>query len=356
MKNQISKRIVFVEIGRFPKHLRLNILRIKNLFPDVEIHFLTDQINHRRCDSLPAQIHRIEEFAPLPDISNLSRYTNTGDLFWLHTIQRIFAFTRFHQKLPPGPLLHVESDVTLLKDFPWEKFFLRKKLMWGKYNLSHDVASLLFSPHGSASLKLEKSILKELSQNLDHSDMTVLSSVARLLGEDFEYLPSFQNSNSKLINARSQIPTKLLREQFQLYDYFGGIFDHQIIGMYLDGLNPANKYGIRENLFTSTIETGESWIDPSSVTFTSNDEALQIQDDLAIPVFSIHVHSKKLGFFKGDITKTLFLASENASQKTKVVVFDLRVFVGLLWSNLRSRTFLQWTRHLAVFLKRRIFL
>lgn len=194
-------------------------------------------------------------------LMNLNRFKNSKDAFWIYTTQRLIELCDYHLANPENLILHVESDVILMDNFPFEHLQRHKRMLWGNYNSTHDVASLLFLPNAKLTAKFKKLILHFLIEDQSVSDMTLLSIIAGQLPDEHSYFPSIPSDNSILINAAYTPKDFELESQSRLFDSFGGVFDHQMVGMYLDGLNPEQTYGYKETLFTKVVESGESLID-----------------------------------------------------------------------------------------------
>lgn len=339
-------KIVFVEINRLPRYAIENIVRLRQLFPMIDLVLLTDSATFH---SYP----RVQEYCQIFLISaeldqrliNLSRYQNSRDSFWIYTTQRLFVLCEYHAKNPTSSILHVESDVILMPNFPFDKLLSIKTLLWGNYNLTHDVASLVYLPDIDSTNLLLESMKTHLKIDSSHSDMTLLRTVAEDLGANHGYFPSLPIENSVLINSRNSWPREYIDKQYELFDIFGGIFDHQIIGMYLDGLDPHLTYGLRETLFDATIVSGESLIDPSDISFSVNDNIELIEKDFAYPLYSIHLHSKNLELFDHNCD-LLARRADAANHNLRNLYFDVKVFWELVTSNFQKRTLCSWAKHL----------
>lgn len=347
-------KIVFVEINRLPRYTIENITRLRQIFPKLDLVLLTDLATYYANPKIQDYCQIVPISAEIEQkLIHLSRYRNSKDSFWIYTTQRLFALCEYHAKHPHLSILHVESDVVLMPNFPFDRLPNIKTLLWGNYNLTHDVASLVYLPNIDMTSLLLKSMHKHLEIDSTHSDMTLLRSVAEDLGENHRYFPSLPNKNSVLINAHNSWPGDYIDKQYKLFDFFGGIFDHQIIGMYLDGLDPHLTYGLRETLFDKTIETGESFIDPRKVKFLLHNELSLIENELPYPIYSIHLHSKQLEFFRNK-SELFAKRISDANKKLRHIKFDVKVFCELVVSNLRRGMLLRWSKHLIRFLIARI--
>lgn len=342
-------KIVFVEINRLPRYTIENISRLRQIFPKVDVVLLTDWATYYANPEITDLCQVVPISAELDQkLINLSRYQNSNDPFWVYTTQRLFALCDFHAKNPTFSILHVESDVLLMPNFPFDRLLNIDTLLWGNYNLTHDVASLVYLPTIDMTNMLLKAMHEHLDTDTNHSDMTLLRTVAMSLGNNHAYFPSLPNKNSVMINSHRSWPKDFIAKQFQLFEQLRGIFDHQIIGMYLDGLDPHLTYGMRETLFDKTVSTGESFIDPRKVKFLLNKELSLNEDQLTYPIYSIHLHSKQLELFR-DKSELFVKRISDANEKTKHVTFDVKVFYELVVSNARRGKLSHWSRHLVKF-------
>lgn len=347
-------KVVLVEINRLPKHAYENISRLTEMFPDLDIVLLTDSLTAKKNPEIQQKCQVVSISPELdPRLMSLSRFQNSRDTFWIYTTQRLFVLCEYHLRNPSLSLLHVESDVILMQNFPFDKFTKIDKLLWGNYSSTHDVASLIYLPTIQLTKVLYKTMLEHLERDWHHSDMTLLRAVARELGENHEYLPSIPNDSSRLINSLGSWPAEFIASQSRLFDNFQGVFDHQIVGMYLDGLNPRMTYGLRETLFDKTVETGESFVDPREVKFLLNDQLKIVDDQLHYPLYSIHMHSKNLELFR-NTSKLLVKRISDANAKSKNLKFDITIFWELVVSNIRRGMLLRWSKHLIKFFLQRI--
>lgn len=146
------------------------------------------------------------------------------------------------------------------------------------------------------------------------------------------------------MNRRSSITTGEINSDFALFEKFGGIFDHAVIGMWLDGIDPKHRYGIRQNLFTSPIIGGESYIDPMNINYRiENPFAITIKDEAKeVPLYSLHIHSKSERWFKLEDFDTLRKRMNFANHRITFRRLDIRVLIQLIYSNIRGHTLGSW--------------
>lgn len=338
--------IVFVEFGRFPKYTALNIIRLRNLFPEIPVTVLTDV--PEKAWSIAGSCEVVEwSTDSYISLQKLRNFQESGDKFWLHTTSRLFAFCEYHLAQRKDSLLHVESDVLLASNFPFKAFLESERLLWGRYNEERDVASLLHSPSQELADLLLEELKIEFDKNTEHTDMSLLSTVAKKLGDHHAYLPSFPSQTSVMVNHKSKINPREVEADSKLCEKFGGIFDHQVIGMWLDGLDPRHRFGLRKNLFSSPVESGESFVDPTGIKYSiSNPFRIAVEDGVQTSnLYSIHLHSKSLKWFNLSTIDHIATLLNYANNKMTHRKLDIGITLNLIKQNLLNQTLLSWIRH-----------
>jgi hypothetical protein len=268
-------RVVFVHLGHSnPRHLWLNLKRHREIFPDVPVSVVLSNSAHER---------RIPEGV---DLLPYSRSNRTGLLlnglaanagfrggFWLLTLERLIALENAHLTYEDESMLHVESDVLLMPNFPWMEIAQEKALMWGQISESEDIAAILYSPKPAATSALVELIFREATEDPETSDMRALHAIAaRLSGNDFRYIPL--GLDQSLIN--------------------GGIFDVGSIGMWLSGMDERNSWGRRRFFYSLPHHL----VRPEMYKYELEGDTLWVRSNTKnFKLFSLHVHSKDLKLF-----------------------------------------------------------
>lgn len=232
--------------------------------------------------------------------------------FWQLTINRLYVLGEIHEKIF-SPLIHIESDVLIMTDFPWEAFDSMEKLSWMKVSTDHDIAAILHMPSGYLTKRLIAEIKKTIKECPEKTDMTALSEVSKRLPNDFQYLPSCPTQWSRfevLRNAGDK--TELGNPPF------GGYFDPAALGIWHLGQDPRNHFGrSRIHVDPSTHD-----IDPSKVTLNINEKG-GVSDQFGNRVFNLHVHSKNNKLFKDKSTEylnKLLLSSLRSKPKSRFFI------------------------------------
>ena len=333
---------VFIHLGRkVPEHFWLNIHRHLELFPEISVAIVLDsESSFRDIFDETVIFHKyLRENKTQIELEQLSKDKNFRAGFWIYSLERLFAIRDLHSNYPNLALLHIESDVTLFKTFPYQSFAKVDKLAWCRYNQSMDVASLLFSPSPKTSNWLIEKVRTELTLNNAHTDMSVLSAISHRHPSEVLILPSATKKIPEMINANSKLSEVDLNEITMNEEYFGGIFDPAAMGMWLMGQDPKNHYGITRFHVTDFISNGDSYVDPSQVEYRLSPEGeLSItMGEFETQIFNMHVHSKSNKSF-GAVWQKDFDERIGMTISGKRNTFDFRVLFALLIENFRQRS------------------
>ena len=194
--------------------------------------------------------------------------------FWRLTIERFMAFRDFHRIYPSRGVLHIESDIVLLDDFPTAIFESSSKIMWCEVGPTIDSAALFYSP----SLKESDWFIEELVSKLNlkriFTDMTVLK---KIRDDNLDRVTIFPSLKS---------PAELGSELVAI--------DPSALGVWLIGSDPRNLFG-----FTKRYQWWELAFD---YTFPIRFEFIGrwlylIEPTRRIRILNLHNHAKNTFFF-----------------------------------------------------------
>lgn len=322
--------LIFAHIGnRAPKHLWANMMLCRERFSSEQIFFVSDcQEDLNLAERIGLHTHRYS-----PSDSDLELVNNSAkdwafrNGFWHYSLLRLFGVLQLISEKELGASLHVESDVLLLPRFPFDKFSGIKQAKWTTFNQDRDVAALFFVPDHKVAEKLSQELRRELMVNPDHTDMTMLSHIAKNGSHINCHLPSNLDESSNLLEldngsgAESQA-------------IFGGVFDGAILGMWILGQDPHNHKGfVRRGIF---LEDGA--INPSNRKFfVSNGALLCKTDNLTTEIYNLHVHSKELRYFSSSSMKQIALRCYLNQFSIFRISFSPRVFSLLLTRAIKRR-------------------
>jgi hypothetical protein len=300
-----------------------NIDRHVNLFPKIPLVFISDHEPHlKKAARFGVETYLYQPTQATDEIFSTTSHDNSfRHDFWRTSIERLIAIQQYQVNAIEEKMLHIESDVMLMPNFPWEKINLFNKLAWLSANSSSDCAALLYTPSIEAMNWLIEKLKVEITLHADTTDMTLLYAIRKKFPGAVNLFPSSSHSIADDLLRNDQ---ERFFENTNLTSYFGGIFDALTMGMWLTGQNPRNQGGkvIRyEKYFT--IDN-----DLNSDTFTFDEGYLSIGTQPRETVFNLHVHSKNPRLlsprWRSELSK-LISESKTLSGKRK---FSISGFLG----------------------------
>ena len=303
-------RLIFVHLGPSKaEHLWSNIAATTRKFPSARVILIYSDLVHNRkirnlnIDSFLYETSRADELV----LSKQSLNHNFRSGFWRYSLERLIALEAWHRVTDPeSPFIHIESDILLFKNFPLADFNELKKLTWIKFNDTHDVSAVLSSPNYEFTTWLAGEIRKELSIDSHLTDMTVLSRIQKSSPYMVEYLPTISDPKSI---------------------YFKGIFDGASIGMWLNGRDPRNSYGVIKRHLTMN----ESEDKAEKLQFKYVDDCLCVtRDHEDFLLFNLHIHSKNGFLLSSRHNFALKLDLLRSRNKLPPTTFSIRALLRIV--------------------------
>lgn len=300
--------IVFVHLGTPPPKVLLRNLEIIHLdFPGSDLHVVTDRDWGKKFPSWVSSF-QIPQDGHARRIVGTPHSTTFRRGYWLFVSQRLGALADWHDEHPSMPLLHIEGDIMLLPNFPFEKFETLEKLSWLRFSEDADMPGLLYSPSSTETAWLADRVTFFANGTPSKTDMQSLRKVALEDPSRISYLPGFRQL------CQDKFADELSMEQS--LDEFGGIFDAAPIGQYLAGIDPRNSWGLRRLGHRSA-----SAIRYEAVQFTSVSGTIYASlghTNQKIQIFNLHLHSKDLSLFsfksrRDNLEKLIKAASQGRS-------------------------------------------
>jgi hypothetical protein len=263
--------LVLVHLGNAPaSHLWLNIKRTQRMFPELPITLIySDEsfLNHRNVSGLLLYKYQIRSDATSP-LGRLSHNIEFRKGFWRYSIERIYALADWHNNNPLEVLIHLESDILLLSNFPFQEISKKEKLAWCRFNQTHDVASIFFSPRADETKWLAEELDIVLEKNNELTDMTSLRVIHQSYPTRISYINGEESDTCE-----------------------AGYFDAAPFGMWLTGRDPRNYFGFVRRF----MALPESDISPEKYRFSFHKGGrISITDASKVTryLFNLHVHSK----------------------------------------------------------------
>jgi hypothetical protein len=314
---------VYIHLGNeIPKHLLLNLTRHMDLFPSQHVVLVS---SNDWQHELPVGIDNFVlsnsqlESSIFDEMSNFLNFEFRKG-FWKFTLQRLFVLEILHREYPHTELLHIESDVILMPNFPWNNFKNISKLAWLPVNSEYDIAALLYSPNLEYTGELVQFLSKHIADYPNTNDMKALRSFVIENPEKHRYLPSFTKETLRK-NLSETEPKRVEIESFE------GIFDPLAFGMWCFGQDPKNSLGLSRRYVLDESHL----LDPSQVHLSLIGE--ELVDSTGKQVYNLHIHSKSLGLFGKDWKHKLHDGLLEARNQENAKHFLPSVFAGLVRSN-----------------------
>lgn len=319
-------RIVFVHLNtNLPKHLIENIKRMRLLFPESDLH-IVHNLEISLADKFDITAHRITQSKYESDFKNHQWSTDFRSGFFQSSLMRVFVLEQFHKKFPMDPILHIESDVILMPDFPFEQIAELRMPHWNSFGIDADVGALIYSPTFNDTELLVKALRKVLCSNPHSTDMTALNYVRKENPEIYKLFPSSYQD-----------------ETFKSLPF---IFDGAALGMWLFGEDPRNHYGSTPRFKNPR---GSHLGFKKKTVFLDNKGRLLLKEGSVLSqVVSIHLHCKDIRLF--DFNNYLFrLRVRSSSKRVNMPLFSLKIFFSLARDAIRENQLKSFVYHFPFF-------
>lgn len=281
--------VLFVHLGdKIPALLNMNIRRCKSLFPSVTLVLAGNSPNSKVLAEVE-DVRFIELDASLGDPDKTQeKIRRSGydlkfwDGYWQKTFDRLVAIGLAHSELGSEPILHIENDVILMKDFPFAEISASKKLMWAAHSDTSDIGSIIFSPSPSHSEWLAREVINTAAEDPSMNDMAALNLL--------------RTRNSSHIELLSPTP------EVSGVNPAGWVFDGLQYGDWLFGWDPNAHWGFKRRRLETTAFSAQV----KKMKFEVVDGNLWVsQGNSQALVANLHIHSKEARFFGVDIAKEL---------------------------------------------------
>jgi len=326
--------IVLVYSGkRLPEHHLANVRLLSKTFPAKDVITVVDhreaqnQLRKRNFSSYLVN-YEIEAFNKLKD--RLSHNEKALNGFWYKTIKRFYMLREFMKSESVFPVLHIESDVILFPNFPFERLSAFAADLAYPFVTESSAAASIFFVRSVKALEGFLTFAESDSLVNTDTDMTLLARYAE--NHSVTILPTLvpdQAAESKLF------PFGLEQSGF------GGIFDAATYGQFLFGLDPRNNFGLRKVFSRPTSHLAS----PQELTFwfSKNDKSLNVttSSGSTLPLFNLHIHSKDLRAFSESFDDANFLRKRCDSNMIKSrFELDLKALVLFAPSHFKGFLFL----------------
>jgi hypothetical protein len=327
-------KFILIQLRNSPEeYFWLNAIRLKRYFPDEQLCIISD--NSKVLKKAQELGYETWQYARNPEA--LKIFSNHGlpsqfrEGFWQVTSERLFALTDYVISEDPGPALLIESDVLLMQNFPIKEIKELKKLHWCNFNSDRDVAALLYIPNSYEAKWLSQQMLHYFNADNYLTDMTVLRKIA---SDNPLRISYFRTASDDEVRTKSEFQIPRVAELDEISQHLEkGIFDGAAVGMWLTGEDPRNNKGflIRHRF----LADGNIDLRDKKFKFRNGDLFLT-SGDLEMPVFNLHIHSKRKQAFGNSSKSYLEFLVHISNWNVNIPIFFVSVFLKLALNRARS--------------------
>lgn len=299
--------IILVHLGAIPKYLYSNIDYLCKTFANKNIKLVTDnekikniEYSNFECITYPKIGDKIKL-----NLSKLEHSRNFRNGFWFKTIERFFYLEEYVSK-HNNSVFYLESDVLLLPNFPFSKFQLMKKeIAYPLVSQARGIASCMYVKDSVGIINFCNFIKSSVIIDNSNTDMTLLGNYQIKYPERVYILPTSIESDS----------------------FFEGIFDGASIGIYLEGTDPLNYFGISK---LKRIYNDHDF-KPDKYKYHSEKGLINLIDSKRfIPIYNLHVHSKRKKVFKSNNKKVQIIFFKKQYRKRRFKIYPKIFFLVCL--------------------------
>ena len=330
--------IVFVHLNsKIPRYLLTNIKSTIQRFPKNKVVLIVNQ-NTGKTKIKGLVVYKYEEDDNWNSLLNcLSHPKNFRNNFWMTSIARFFALEQLLRSYE-NEIIHIESDVLLSNDFPFNLFTnSEKEIAFPVVSKERGVSSTLYIRNLQMIRKLNRFVISEANLNSETSDMIILRKFYDKFNNQIEILPIGPGIKEYY---KESIDLKLFSEIAYGVTYFNGIFDGNDIGVYFFGTNPENLRGktILGRLINLNYARVEKWV--PIYNYERNFMDLKINNEgPSIPIYSIHATVKSNSVFSIKKQKKVIklrIKQFRNGERTEIII---SVFVYQIFKYIRKLYF-----------------
>jgi len=267
--------------------------------------------------------------------STLSHPKDFRGNFWFTSLARFLVLGEFSEE-HKGEILHVESDVLLAKDFPFDAFSAGdRNFYFPVVSDSFGIASTLYLRGSKEAIALAEYAVHTTMASSSITDMYMLRQFLKENPLLCGVLPSAPPRDEVFSKTT---PRALLSEISEQYSHFMGVFDGSDYGQYLFGQDARNRRGwryIRRNESETYVQ-----VPMTRYVFDEKREfaSLELKSDGEIfPLYSLHVHSKISKVFDYRLTNIVMKKYISQSHLDESNIFSLSIFLKSLPPAARRR-------------------
>lgn len=328
-------RIVFVHLNsQVPGFLRANLDYCRRVFSSRKVVLIHNQ------EIIKTYLPGIEYFKYTPDSrwreieERYQHDKNFRNNFWLTSTTRFLAIQEFMDR-NEGSVLHVESDVLLAADFPFETLEeCSTDLAYPIISKIRGVASTLFIRNKNAAQLLTSNIIREVNRDPLTTEMIMLKKLYEENPKLITPLPIGPSSAEAYSKEAQGFTERLL----QGANFLGGAVDGVDVGQYFFGTDPRNRRGkviLRRDLVKGFAKV-KDWriVYNKSRLFVD----LKLQGGFETTrLYSLHLPVKRKGFFRLSKQSRLIRKYTRQSEDNEAFYFIPTVIVQSIFKSVARR-------------------
>lgn len=328
---------IFVHLGKsIPKYLELNLKRTHNLFPNSRITLICDNSDFRSNFANISLYKQSESTKEVFSKSHLDGNFRSG--FWVKSLERLIAVFEYQIRNQVQKLIHIESDVLLMPNFPLDALGDLAIPTWTKYSDAKSVGAIVCIPTHRHAEQLLQSTLSLIARNTKITDMTLLHELSESVKVAETFSHDVLYSNTPLHNSKEKTKRIDLRE---------GFFDPAQIGMWLTGEDPRNHLGMYVIHSNELFELGDSKINPAELLYSIDSEHnlwAKNPSGTEFPIWSLHIHSKNKKLFREKDSSELIKFIQKSRDLNIERSLNVWILCRLILENLKNRTLMAYTK------------
>ncbi len=327
--------IVFVHLNTvLPRYLILNIKAHISKFPGHKVVLIHNtQVHVPYIEKLETYL-----FSPGEEWNTLNNlYTHKKDFrgnFWLTSTARFFALRDYIED-NRCQVLHLESDVVISRDFPFDKFTeIKERLAYPIISNERGVASVLYLKNYESAKLLTSIIIPEARRDPGTTEMLMLKKLFDSNPTQVRILPIGPKDES----SYRSIPIDIWGKMADSFHFFEGCFDGVDLGQYFFGTDPRNRRG--KVLFRQDIVKGYANVSLWSLGYSKSREFPEILlqgESKPTKVFALHLPSKKKALFSARLQSRYFIRFSLDSKKGSRNTFYKWAFITAVFDAIARR-------------------
>jgi len=278
--------VVLVSVGVFQEYLVDNIKQLLKLGHENRVYVLTNAKFFSRLDAFKGRIHLVgaEKYLDIDSTAfDANRRIKAGDRqfregFWVHTSSRFFLIYYMMRDLDLEHVFHIENDVLLYHSVDDIFPCVDPSYLYLPFDcLDRNIASIVYLP--------SHNVLRTVLQKYDFSknDMQNFSHIRASTGLVRSF-PIFPSGEDPALDAVTK----------HFADFGGMVFDAAAMGQYLGGIDPWHISGDTTGFVNETCLVKYNQY---QFYWDHGKPFLRISPTLTVPIFNLHIHSKRLDAF-----------------------------------------------------------